>query len=197
MPAAGETKPRLISTYPRAWTSYYLARRYQRIDPVITEAFSRTEPFEWGLGHSADRYPPASIFLLEEAAAYGIRAGFTVPIHDGHGPPAALTFASDQRITFLNAQSRAIQLIAMYFHAHVRRGVISERVVDGKALSPREVECLEWASQGKSAWEIGSILGISRHTVASHLDSAKEKLGVRTVVQAATRLLAAKQEKRN
>ena len=64
-------------------------------------------------------------------------------------------------------------------------------------LSPRELECLEWAAQGKSAWEIGRILGISRHTVASYLDNAKEKLGVRTIVQAATRLAAAKIEKHN
>ncbi|MFK5073526.1 helix-turn-helix domain-containing protein, partial [Klebsiella pneumoniae] len=33
-------------------------------------------------------------------------------------------------------------------------------------LSPREFECLEWSSRGKSAWEIGSILGISRRTAA-------------------------------
>jgi len=64
-------------------------------------------------------------------------------------------------------------------------------------LSPRELECLEWAAQGKSAWEIGCILGISRYTVASYLESAKEKLGVRTIVQAALRVAAAKREEQN
>ncbi|WP_354142513.1 autoinducer binding domain-containing protein [Bradyrhizobium sp. NP1] len=34
--------------------------------------------------------------LLDEAAQFGIRLGFTVPIHDGHGPIAALTFAADE-----------------------------------------------------------------------------------------------------
>jgi substrate-binding family protein/autoinducer binding domain-containing protein len=32
--------------------------------------------------------------LFNEASNFGIRFGFTVPIHDGHGPVAALTFAS-------------------------------------------------------------------------------------------------------
>jgi DNA-binding CsgD family transcriptional regulator len=84
--------------------------------------------------------------------------------------------------------------MAMYFHAHVRRKLSGDRRIGEALLSPRELECLDWAAKGKSAWEIGRILGISRHTVASYLDSAKEKLGVRTIVQAATRLVAAKGE---
>ena len=46
------------------------------------------------------------------------------------------------------------------------------------ALSPRELECLEWAARGKSAWEIGRLLNISRRTAAFHLDNAKMKFGV-------------------
>ncbi|MCC8957362.1 helix-turn-helix transcriptional regulator [Bradyrhizobium sp. Pear77] len=59
-------------------------------------------------------------------------------------------------------------------------------------MSSGELECLHWASQGKSTWDISRILGISRHTIASYLDSAKEKLGVRTTAQAVTRIAAAK-----
>jgi LuxR family transcriptional regulator, activator of conjugal transfer of Ti plasmids len=74
--------------------------------------------------------------------------------------------------------------MAMYFHAHAQRRIGSNRLISYASLSPREAECLEWAAQGKSAWEIGSILGISRHTVATYLDNVKTKLGVRTIVQA-------------
>ena len=62
----------------------------------------------------------------------------------------------------------------------------------GVSLSPREYECLEWAAQGKSAWEIGRILGISRHTAAFHLENAKAKLGVRSICQAVARLIASR-----
>ncbi|WP_353027207.1 helix-turn-helix transcriptional regulator [Mesorhizobium sp. M0991] len=60
--------------------------------------------------------------------------------------------------------------------------------MDGVALSRREIECLKWAARGKTAWEIGRILGISRHTAAYHRDNARMKLGVKTVIQAAVRL---------
>jgi DNA-binding CsgD family transcriptional regulator len=69
--------------------------------------------------------------------------------------------------------------------------IVNEQI-DGVSLSAREFECLEWAAQGKSAWEIGRILNISRHTVATYLENAKSKLGVRTVVQAVARLAAFK-----
>jgi LuxR family transcriptional regulator, activator of conjugal transfer of Ti plasmids len=68
-----------------------------------------------------------------------------------------------------------------------------ERSVFGILLSPREYECLEWAAKGKSAWDIGCILNISRRTAAFHLDNAKSKLGVRTISQAVALLAAALQ----
>lgn len=67
-----------------------------------------------------------------------------------------------------------------------------DRFVDGVRLSPREREALEWAAKGKSAWEIGLILNISRRTAAFHLENAKAKLGVRTICQAVARFAAAK-----
>ena len=57
-------------------------------------------------------------------------------------------------------------------------------------MSPREFECLEWAARGKSAWDIGAILGISRRTAAFHLDNARLKLGVKTISQAVAKLAA-------
>lgn len=55
------------------------------------------------------------------------------------------------------------------------------------ALSPRQIECLFWARHGKSAGDIGQILGISGRTVEGHLAKACDALGVRTRVQAVVR----------
>jgi LuxR family transcriptional activator of conjugal transfer of Ti plasmids len=201
LPDTAKGQPRLISTYPPQWTAHYLKHGYQRIDPIITEAIQTPEPFRWGTDVPSSCHSPAQRQLLDEASAFGIRIGFTVPIHDGRGPVAALTFATDRRkLPFeecVASHARVLQLMAMYFHAHVRRKLCNERSIDGIVLSSREFQCLEWASQGKSAWETGQILGISHYTVASYLSSAKDKLGVRTVLQAVSRLAAAKREKRN
>lgn len=51
-------------------------------------------------------------------------------------------------------------------------------------LSPRQLECLRWAQAGKSAADIGVILGISRRTAETHLIKACARLRVRTRIQA-------------
>ncbi|MCG2632490.1 LuxR family transcriptional regulator [Bradyrhizobium sp. WYCCWR 13023] len=200
LPRRPQDKPRLIATYPEKWTSHYLGSRYERIDPVIAQVLESPEPFQWGVGLPSSFNSPAQQRLLDEAAQFGIRTGFTVPIHDGRGPIAALTFATSQREApfevCVNSHARVLQLMAMYFHAHVRRKLSDEPRIGETLLSPREYECLEWASRGKSAWEIGCILGISRNTVAYYLENAKEKLGVRTVVQAVCLLVAANRKPR-
>ena len=156
MPSRRGDAPELISNYPVTWTDHYLREHYERVDPVIVEALTAIEPFEWGLEFTTKRLSKPQCALLDEAAQFGIRCGFTVPVHDSRGPVAAVTFAADEhRPTFQRCieQNRSVlQLMAMYFHAHARRRLSTNRVIGGVALSPRELECLEWAAQGKSAW---------------------------------------------
>lgn len=54
----------------------------------------------------------------------------------------------------------------------------------GLEITPRQLECLAWAQEGKSATDIGAILGISPRTVENHFANACEQLGVRTRIQA-------------
>jgi DNA-binding CsgD family transcriptional regulator len=43
---------------------------------------------------------------------------------------------------------------------------------------------LRWSAHGKSATDIGKIMGISPHTVRAHHNKIKAKYGVVTMVQA-------------
>jgi DNA-binding CsgD family transcriptional regulator len=198
LPRAPGGEARLISNYPTQWTTHYLQSHYERLDPVITQALGDPEPFEWGPGVSKSTLSRQQLELLEDAALFGIRYGFTIPVHDGRGPIAAVTYASQERGPVfqrcIERNGRVLQLMALYFHAHARRKLVTDRMVDGVSLSPRELECLEWAARGKSAWDIGQILGITRRTAAFHLDNAKAKLGVHSICQAVVRLAASRPE---
>uniref|UniRef100_UPI003341C9FF helix-turn-helix domain-containing protein n=1 Tax=Castellaniella defragrans TaxID=75697 RepID=UPI003341C9FF len=59
-----------------------------------------------------------------------------------------------------------------------------------KPLSDREQECLLWAAQGKTSWEIGRILGIAERTVNFHIANTCAKLDVRTRQAAITTALS-------
>jgi DNA-binding response OmpR family regulator len=65
--------------------------------------------------------------------------------------------------------------------ARVARSAVWPRQV---GLREREVETLTWAARGKTFWEIGEILGLSKRTVEFHLENARRKLGVATRTQA-------------
>jgi DNA-binding CsgD family transcriptional regulator len=54
-------------------------------------------------------------------------------------------------------------------------------------VTGRQLECLAWAGEGKTAIEIGIILGISARTVEGHLAKVCDALGVRKRIQAAIR----------
>lgn len=196
LPCRRGDKAQLISNYPVKWTDHYLCNHYEKFDPVIVQALANSEPFEWRSGRSSRSLTKLQQQFFEEATQFGIRCGFTIPIHDSRRPIAAVTFAADERRpTFqrcIESNTRVLQLMAMYFHAHARRKFAPQGIVDGVSLSPRELECLEWAAQGKSAWEIGQLLNISRRTAAFHLDNAKTKFDVRTICQAVAKLAACK-----
>ena len=56
-------------------------------------------------------------------------------------------------------------------------------------LTPREIECLTWATEGKSSWEISQILGCSERTAIFHLTNAATKLGANNRYQAISKAL--------
>lgn len=51
-------------------------------------------------------------------------------------------------------------------------------------VTARQLECLAWVAEGKTAAEIGIILDISQRTVETHLARACEAFGVHKRVQA-------------
>lgn len=53
-----------------------------------------------------------------------------------------------------------------------------------REITARQLECLAWVQEGKSASDIGGILGISSRTVEGHLLKVCEHLGVKTRLQA-------------
>jgi DNA-binding CsgD family transcriptional regulator len=80
-------------------------------------------------------------------------------------------------------------------HAHNvtvarRRGVWEvveafEAGAEPNGLTDRELEVLTWVARGKSAWEIGEILRITKRTVDEHVHRATRKLGAANRTQAA------------
>lgn len=192
---SGRTKPMLISNYPIAWTERYFELHYDRFDPVLLQARTSNEPFLWGPAFHPSKEHASHGDFFEEASAFGIRAGFTVPLGATDRRFTLASFASDERAAsvchLVDAHASALQLVSLLFHRRAERVLSGDLHVAGVPLSKREYECLSWAAQGKSAWDIGRIIGRSKRTVTHHLENVRAKLGVKTTAQAVALLASA------
>jgi DNA-binding CsgD family transcriptional regulator len=104
---------------------------------------------------------------------------------------------SDQRIivlcNFPLNRSKAGEMLAAahthHFTVAIHGGVeeiVETTLAPGEehSLTPRELEVITWVARGKSAWEIGEILGIAKRTVDEHAQTATRKLGAVNRTQA-------------
>ena len=88
-----------------------------------------------------------------------------------------------------------LQLLAS--HAMVAADRLLSRKLNERAVVPlpkltkREMDVLSWTAQGKTAWEVSVILGMSEKTVNFHLGNTMRKLGVNSKHQAVIKYMAA------
>jgi DNA-binding NarL/FixJ family response regulator len=62
-----------------------------------------------------------------------------------------------------------------------------DRSFSTRFITERQLECLSWVQEGKSATDIGAILGLSGRTVEKHIIKVCGHLGVKTRIQAVVR----------
>ena len=56
-------------------------------------------------------------------------------------------------------------------------------------LSPRQKECLSWASMGKTSQQISQLLGVTPRTVHLHLENCRRKLGAENTPHAVAKAI--------
>jgi len=130
--------------------------------------------------------------MMQEAKQAGLSSGFSIPIHGALGEFGALSLASPEK---LSAQSNKI--IEAIPHAVLIISAVQEalkKVAQGESpatiqLTKRESECLTWAAEGKSAWEVSQILGCAERTIIFHLTNAALKLGSTNRYQAISKAI--------
>ena len=167
-----------LVAYPAEWMSHYRRQSYFDVDPVIEHCRLHLTPCLWAADPLARRagYPTR---FFSEAADFGLCAGIGLPTHGPSSQPSMLSVAtsdSAHAASYLR-QLGELQLLASFVHeAHSR--ITSEAAQAQVHLTARELDCLRWAAEGKTSWEIGQQLGISERTAIFHLNNSARKLGV-------------------
>ncbi|WP_169749012.1 LuxR family transcriptional regulator [Gynuella sunshinyii] len=178
------TAPKLetITNFPKEWMARYFKEDMARNDPVVKYCFENTAPVRWDKLVQLEQYIDAKgSEILEMAREAGLVNGCSIPIRSPNGKIVIFSLATrdldnvDER---LNKGLTEVQVFSNWlFDAYNR--IKSTMDQDPKAfkLSARELECLFWACEGKTTWEISQILGITERTVVFHLSCSARKMG--------------------
>jgi DNA-binding CsgD family transcriptional regulator len=168
----------LLKGYPEQWLDHYFTNAYYEIDPIIAYCTEYVTPIQW---HDLPKIPSTrSIQMMNEASEFGLKAGITMPMHSPHGEMGVLSFALNRPETTSREITQHampyIQILAGYIHEAVRRVLNLEDLNQEILLTAREKECMKWAADGKTSWEISRLLNLSERTINFHLNNATQKL---------------------
>ncbi|MEF7616795.1 autoinducer binding domain-containing protein [Aquincola sp. MAHUQ-54] len=162
-----------------------------RRDPVMQHLKRQSVPVIW----TQRTYVETGMAdLWEEQAAFGYHTGVAMALHlpEGRhfllGVDRDLPLPTDPReLTRIVAD---LQLFAVHAQDTAMRVLVPPALQPERpALTPRELEALRWTMEGKTAWEVGAILGISQRTAVLHINNAMHKLGCTTKHQAVLKAL--------
>lgn len=172
----------IISGFPKEWQALYKQKKYHEIDPILIHCKSSLLPAPWAsLKNSASANPRVRGFF-RDASKYGLKNGLTCPIYCRGSEGAVFSVATADVGVCTDAHIEHVTPLVHSLSYHLQQAV--SRLVDvreiglAQKLTRRERECLAWSAEGKSSWDIATILGISERTVFFHVSNAMEKLGV-------------------
>ncbi len=173
-------QPEFISLHnaPPAYHELMADDKVGRCDPVMQHCKKKSIPIIWDQTTYISAGQAAS---WERQARFGYSTGIALALHMPEGRHFVLGVDRDQPLPAQTQELTRIvadlQLFAVLAQDAALR-VLLPAVPDATSVSltPRELESLRWTMEGKTAWEVGNILGITERTAVLHLSNATHKL---------------------
>lgn len=168
-----------VDNTPDAFNDTYCDPHLQRLDPVMQHCKRHSLPIVW----DQDTYVSSGAHdLWEQQASFGYRTGIAMALHMPEGRHFQLGVDRDRPLPEDPGELQRLVADLQLFAVHAQEAALrlllpAALQPDRPALTPRELECLRWTMDGKTAWEVGAILGISERTAVLHVNNAMHKLG--------------------
>jgi DNA-binding CsgD family transcriptional regulator len=180
-----------VDNTPQAYLDAYDDKMASRHDPVMQHCRRASVPIIWdqstyvatGLG---DKW--------EHQARFGYRTGIAMALHLPEGRHFMLGVDRDQPLPEDTQELQRVVADLQLFAVHAQDAALRllvplTRQPERPHLTPRELEALRWTMEGKTAWEVGAVLGITERTAVLHVNNAMHKLSCSTKHQAVLKAL--------
>lgn len=190
VPAKGTRKAAdavVVSNCPQEFFDIYDEADLLPESPFFDRLRRSTVPF----CHDFRLDPPSALTkavvrLRALSEAHDMKCSAYIPVHDIHGT-RGVTIFSGNRTAVSEDEMKELAFLSAHIFDRLS-DVLSLPVKSSGILSRRELECLNWAAEGKTTAEIAQILTLSDYTVNHYLNRATRKLDsvnrVQTVAKA-------------
>lgn len=174
-----------LARMPAGLRDTYADADAAKVDPVMQHLRVRTAPIAW----SRDTFAQVDqVQKWERYADHGLASGVDIALHVSPGRHFVLGLGWSGQVVdqqALRQRLAHVQTLAVFAEPTAYMIATVERTAkQTEALTPRELECLRWASRGLTDELTASVLGLSRRTVAQHVAEAQRKLNSSNRVQA-------------
>jgi DNA-binding CsgD family transcriptional regulator len=175
-----DTQFETVDNTPTSYLEHFHDQSTWQVDPVMQHCKTKSVPIIWDQSTYV-RHGQGD--LWEDQAQFGYQTGIALALHM---PEGRHFFLGVDRAESLPQDTAAmtrivadLQLFAVYAQEAAWRVLLPEAKDSAGTevrLTPRELECLRWTMDGKTAWEVGAILSISERTAVLHINNAMHKL---------------------
>ena len=168
-----------VENTPTAYREFTVDRNRAKRDPVAQHCKITGLPIIWDQSTYVNA---GSGELWEHHASFGYRHGISLALHMPEGRHFWIAVDRDQVLPSCPAEitrmTAALRLFAVHAQEAAMRVPLPQACheKDLLSLTPSELECLRWTMEGKTAWELGRILGIAEQTAVRHTFNASTKL---------------------
>jgi DNA-binding CsgD family transcriptional regulator len=189
--SVGQSEFITVDNTPDEFASTFGDAGLGRRDPVMQHCRRASVPIIWDQNTYVSS---GNGDIWEQQAVHGFSTGIAMALHLPEGRHFQLGVDRDQPLPAdlgeLQRLVADLQLFAVHAQdAAIRLLVPAVHQPEKPALTPRELEALRWTMDGKTAWEVGAIMGISERTAVAHVQSAMRKLGCASKHQAVLKAL--------
>jgi LuxR family quorum sensing-dependent transcriptional regulator len=177
----------LMQKLPARWFDFYMRQSYGTADPVLRQCRMGSRPFAWAEAQLDPEREPRAAEVMNRAADFGMRHGFSVPVHSPDGFDGCVSMSGGG--INLSGPARAVmRLVALQTFEAVQ--ALSKPRETDNPLTGREREALIWACCGKTSSQTSEIMRITERTVIAHIASAVTKLGASNRTHAVAKALS-------
>lgn len=177
-----------VRYFPDGWADEW--EQFTSVDPYYRACFDGTFPIDWADVQSSDQLSRTQRMACTYLGDLGLSRGITVPVHLPFGRFAVMSAIADRTCHNWHhvreeAREPLFKLMHIFTQAIHERGM--EAQIPGASivqLTPREQECMRWASAGKTSSEIAVIIDRSVETVRLHIKNSISKLNATNRAQA-------------